>query len=43
VAVRLFDVGKTAAELLLNRIKKPVDFKPSRVVIECDLILRDSV
>lgn len=43
VAVRLFDVGRTAAELLLNRIKKPLNFKPSRIVIECDLILRDSV
>jgi LacI family transcriptional regulator len=43
VSVRLFDVGKTAAELLLNRIKKPVNFKPRRIVMECDLILRDSV
>lgn len=43
VSARLFDVGKTAAELLLNRIKKPADLEPQRIVIECDLILRDSV
>lgn len=40
---KLYLVGKTAAELLLERIKNPTDFKPKRIVIECDLILRDSV
>ena len=43
VASKLFVQGKTAAELLLKRIKDPIDFKPKRIVIECDLILRDSV
>lgn len=43
VAAKLFVQGKTAAELLLKRIKDPVDFKPKRIVIECDLVLRDSV
>ncbi len=43
VAAKLFVQGKTAAELLLKRIKDPIDFKPKRIVIECDLVLRDSV
>jgi LacI family transcriptional regulator len=43
VAAKLFVQGKTAAELLLKRIKNPTDFKPKRIVIECDLIMRDSV
>lgn len=43
VAAKLFVQGKTAAELLLKRIKDPVDLKPKRIVIECDLVLRDSV
>ncbi len=43
VASKLFVQGKTAAELLLKRIKDPIDFKPKRIVIECDLVLRDSV
>ncbi len=43
VAAKLFILGKTAAELLLKRIKNPVDIKPKRIVIESDLILRDSV
>jgi DNA-binding LacI/PurR family transcriptional regulator len=43
VAAKLFIQGKTAAELLLKRIKNPTDIKPKRIVIENDLILRDSV
>jgi DNA-binding LacI/PurR family transcriptional regulator len=43
VAAKLFIQGKTAAELLLKRIKDPTDIKPKRIVIESDLILRDSV
>ena len=43
VAAKLFIQGKTAAELLLKRIKNPTDVKPKRIVIESDLILRDSV
>lgn len=43
VAAKLFLEGKTAADLLLKRIKNPSGFKPKRIVIECDLILRDSV
>ncbi len=43
VAAKLFIQGKTAAELLLKRIKNPTDIKPKRIVIESDLILRDSV
>lgn len=43
VAAKLFIQGKTAAELLLKRIKDPTDIKPKRIVIENDLILRDSV
>jgi LacI family transcriptional regulator len=36
------EIGTKAAELLINRIKSPKDWKPQKVVFDADIIMRNS-
>ena len=39
----IYDMGKIAAEILLDRMSSSVDFVPKKVVIKGNLIVRSSV
>ena len=43
VKAPLYEEGKTAAEILLDRIKGNKEDMPKRVIVETNLIIRDSV
>jgi len=38
-----YDLGRTGAEILINRINNPVDFKPIKKILDCELIIRNTV
>jgi len=39
----IYEIGKTAANILLDRINGSKDFVPKKIVVEGSLIVRDSV
>lgn len=43
VEIPLVDIGRKAAELLLNQINNPDDFKPQQHFVQCGIIERKSV
>lgn len=38
-----YDLGRMGAEILVNRINNPGDFKPIKKILDCELIIRDTV
>ena len=43
VEIPLVEIGQKAAELLLNQINNPDDFKPQQHFVQCGIIERGSV
>lgn len=39
----IYEIGKIAAEILLDRINNPEEFSPKKIVVEGNLIFRESV
>ena len=43
VEIPLVEIGRKSAELLLNQINNPDEFKPQQYFVQCGIIERDSV
>lgn len=43
VEIPLYDIGRKSAEVILNQISNPDNFKPQQYFVQCGIIERDSV
>lgn len=43
ISCSTYDLGRDGAEILINRINNLVDFKPIKKILDCELIIRDTV